>query len=458
MFRKANFTLLISFITTVSFAQSSDSIIIRKIYTEALSNGLAYGWLDHLVNNIGGRLSGSPEAEKAVLYVENELNAVNPDRIFKQDVMVPHWVRGAKETAEVRMANKKTIPVSICALGGSISTPKEGIKAKMIEVKDFDELKKFGSELIKGKIVFFNHPMDPANYNTFKSYGEAVKYRWGGASQAAKYGAVGVVVRSMTLAYDDYPHTGAMGYVDTIPKIAACAISTKGAEILSNALKAEPQLDFIYKQNCRMLPDTLSYNVIGEIKGSEYPEEIILAGGHLDSWETGKGAHDDGTGVVQCMEILNLFRKLNIHPKRTIRCIAYMNEENGGKGGEKYAELAKQNNEKNIVAIESDGGGTTPRGFSLKGDSLVSERIKQWSGLFVGYGIHEWEKGYGGADINHLENQGTFLIGLNVDSQRYFDYHHAASDTFDKVNKRELELGAASMAALMYLISEYGLR
>ena len=444
--------------TSYSHAQNKDSAVIRNIYTEALSNGKAYGWLDFLTNNIGGRLSGSEEAAKAVLFVEEELNKINPDRVFKQEVIVPHWVRGEKESAEFLMSNKKSVVVSICALGGSISTPKEGVKAKVVEVKNFEELDKLGMEKIKGKIVFFNHPMDPSNYSTFDSYGEAVRYRWGGASKAAKYGAVGAIIRSMTLSLDDYPHTGSMGYNDSFPKVPTCAISTIGAATLSAALMEDPALVFIYKQSCRKLPDVKSYNVIGEIKGSEYPEEIIVAGGHLDSWDTGKGAHDDGAGVVQSMEILNLFRKLDIKPKRTIRCVAYMNEENGGKGGEKYAELAKLNQENNIAAIESDGGGSTPNGFSFKGDSLSADRIMQWDKLFKPYGMYKWIKGYGGADIDHLKDQGTLLIGLSVDSQRYFDYHHAASDTFDKVNRRELELGAASMAALVYLMSEYGLK
>lgn len=439
-------------------SQETDSTVIKKIYSEALSNGKAYAWLDHLSNSIGGRLSGSPESIKAVSFVEEELNDVNPDRIFKQEIMVPHWIRGNKETAEIISANKKPVAVSICALGGSISTPKEGIKGKVIEIKDFDALEKAGMDKIKGKIVFFNFPMNPVNYSTFQSYGEAVRYRWGGASKAAKYGAIGAIIRSVTLSTDDNPHTGAMGYADTLPKVPVCAISIKGAETLSAALKEDPNLDFIFKQFCRTLPDTLSYNVIAEITGSEHPEEIIIAGGHLDSWETGDGAHDDGAGVVQCMEMINIFRKLNIHPKRTIRCVLFMNEENGGKGGEKYAEAAKTNNQKHIAAIESDEGGTTPRGFSFKGDSLASNRIIQWRKLFEPFGMHEWSAGYGGSDINHLEDQGTLLIGLQVDSQRYFDYHHSANDTFDKVNRRELELGAAAITSLVYLLSEYGLK
>ena len=350
------------------------------------------------------------------------------------------------------------LPVTICALGMSIATPQGGLFAPLIEIKNFDELAKKGKSGIEGKIVFYNHPFDQTFINAFRAYGEAVPYRWAGAARAAYYGAKGVVVRSMATSVDDFPHTGSMGYADTVPKIPACAISTKGADELSDAIKKYPELKFFFKQSCEMKDSVLSHNVVGEIKGSEHPEEIIIVGGHLDSWDTGKGASDDGAGVVQSMELLNLFKTLNIKPKRTIRCVLFMNEENGGKGGEKYAELAKQNNEKTIAAIETDAGGFSPRGFTFKGDSIQIEKIFTWKNLFEQYGLHIWQRGYGGADIDHLEKQGTLLIGLSPDSQRYFDYHHAASDTFDKVNRRELELGAASMAALVYLISEYGLK
>ncbi len=440
-------------------AQSNDSLNIRKIYNEALTSGKAYGWLDYLCNSIGSRLSGSAQAELAVNYVKKELDQLKFDRVFLQDVMVPHWVRGEKGNAFYKPTTAGALlPVSITALGMSIATPQGGLFGPVVEIKNFDELAVKGRKEIAGKIVFFNYPMDPTFYNTFRAYGEAAKYRWSAAARAGYYGAKGVVVRSMTLATDDFPHTGSMGYSDSVQKIPACAISTIGANELSDAIKMYPQLQFFFKQSCEMKDSVLSHNVVGEIKGSEHPEEIIIVGGHLDSWDLGKGAHDDGAGVVQSMEVLNLFKALNIKPKRTIRCVAFMNEENGGRGGAKYAELAKQNNENTIAAIETDGGGTSPRGFSFKGDSMQIEKIFSKKYLFEQYGLHVWMHGYGGADIDHLEKQGTLLIGLSPDSQRYFDYHHAASDTFDKVNKRELELGAASIAALVYLISEYGLK
>jgi carboxypeptidase Q len=436
-----------------------DSAIIKKFYNYALTSGNAYEWLDTLSNKIGGRLSGSKEAAQAVTWGEKLFRSLNVN-VIKQECMVPHWYRG-KEKEMGTIMSKSTgsyTGVSICALGGSIATPNEGVSGKVIEIKNFEELEKLGRKNIEGKIVFYNRPMDATQINTFSAYGNAVDQRWAGAMKAAPYGAVGVVVRSMTLAVDDNPHTGSMGYNDTIPKIPACAISTKGANLLSELLKKNPDLEFVFRMSCEKLPDEKSYNVIGEIKGTEHPEEIIVVGGHLDSWDLGKGAFDDGAGVVQSAEVLNLFNALGIKPKRTIRAVMYMNEENGSKGGEKYAELAKQNNEKHIFAIESDAGGTTPRGFSFKGDSLMIEKLLSWKKLFEPYNLYTWFRGYGGADIDHLEKQCPVLSGLSVDSQRYFDYHHAASDTFDKVNKRELELGAASMAALIHLISEYGLK
>ncbi len=453
---KHKITLLLLLAAICCRAQTNDTAIISAIYKEALIQNQAYKWLEQLCTIAPKRLSGSAGAEKAVDLVFNQLQSIKNISVYKQDVLVPHWVSGDKETAYIESGKDKT-PLSVCALGRSIGTSAAGLKGNIIEVKDFDELDKLG-EKVKGKIVFYNHAMNPEYYNTFRAYGEAVRYRWAGANRASKYGAIGVVVRSVTLALDDFPHTGSMANYDSVPPIPACAISTIGAQKLSDAIAKNKNLQFYYKASCKTLPDAPSHNVIGEIKGSEFPEEIIIVGGHLDAWETGDGAHDDGAGVVQSMDVLRLFKALNIQPKRTIRCVAFMNEENGGKGGEKYADVSKEKKENHIAAIESDGGGATPRGFSFKGDSAVVERLMKWKELLNPYGAGDWIKGYGGADIDHLEDQGTLLIGLMPDSQRYFDYHHAASDTFDKANKRELELGAASMAALVYLLSEYGVK
>jgi len=455
MFRKI--LLLAIILPFFSFAQNNDSLIIRQIYDEALVNGKAYSWLEHMCVTIGPRLSGSTNANKAVDYLFIELNKLKVDRVFKQDVMVPHWIRGEKEIAWYLSNGKKEI-VNVTALGGSIGTGDNGVSAPIVQVNDWEEMTKLGKEKISGKIVFMNHVMNPKYINPFQAYGESAKYRYATASKAVVLGAKAVVVRSMNVSVDDYPHTGAMGYVDSLPRIPSCAISTFGAEKLSAAVKADTSLKFYFRQTCDTLKDVLSYNVIGEIKGSEFPDEIIVVGGHLDSWDLAQGASDDGTGVVQSMEVLNIFKALNLQPKRTIRFVAFMNEENGTRGAKKYAELAKKQNEKHIAAIESDEGGFTPRGFSFLGDSTQMQKLMLYKKLFTSYGLHDWIPGYGGSDINPLGDQGTMLIGFSPDSQRYFDIHHSALDTFDRVSRRELELGAASMTALVWMLAQYGVK
>ena len=452
--KKLILLLAISFCLTAN-AQQSDSLIIAKIVNQSLTNSKCYPRLKYLCKNIGPRLSGSLNGEKAVEYVNQLCIDQKIDTTYLQPVTVPHWVRGQKEQAYYKVNGKKT-DVAICALGGSIATPKKGLSANVIEVYDFEEIKKLGRENIEGKIIFMNHPMKDSYVHTFDAYGEAAKYRWATAQTAAQYGAVGVVVRSMTLAMDNNPHTGAMGYSDTIIKIPACAISTMGAEELSKAIKNNTEVQFYFKQSCELFPDAQSYNVIGELKGSENPEEIIVIGGHLDSWELGEGAHDDGSGIMQSLEVLRIFQNLNMKPKRTIRFVAFANEENGSRGGKQLLVLAKERNEKIIAAIESDEGGFTPRGFSFNGDSLKMQHVMSKQELFYPYELKYWEEGYGGTDINYLKEVGALLIGFVPDSQRYFDVHHAATDVFENVNKRELDLGAGSMAALVYVLSEYG--
>ncbi|NLP58817.1 M20/M25/M40 family metallo-hydrolase [Lutibacter sp. B1] len=433
----------------------TDSLAIKKIFDSALTKGECYQWLDTLCNTIGGRLSGSPEAEKAVKWGENLLTSLKFDKVWLQPVMVPHWVRGKKEEAYFT-SNGTTYNVPICALGGSISTSKNGVKGEVIEVKSLEEAEKLGEQL-KGKIVFFNRPFDDTLIETFRAYGGCVDQRYSGAKVTGKFGALGVIVRSMTHNIDDFPHTGAMSYGE-IPeneKVPTAAISTKAANLLSETLKTNPTLEFFFKQNCETLPDAPSFNVIGEITGSEFPEKYITVGGHLDSWDLADGAHDDGTGIVQSIEVLRLLKLNGIKPKHSIRVVLFMNEENGLRGGKKYAEEAKNNNEIHIAALESDAGGHTPRGFSFDSNSENYNLFMSWKPLLAPYGLHEIDKGYGGADIGPLKSETISLFGYKPDSQRYFDYHHAATDTFDKVNKRELELGAASMTSLIYLLDTY---
>jgi hypothetical protein len=455
------FILLVSF--QISMAQTSeinqkeDATTIKQIFDTALTSGKAHDWLRFLSLQIGGRLSGSVEAEQAVEYTQSELEALGLDRVYLQPVMVPKWVRGAPEFAYIETTPGVTTTVPITALGGSIATSSMGLKAGVVEVKSLDELEQLGRAKIEGKIVFYNRPMEPTLINTFAAYGGCVDQRYSGAEAAAKFGAVGVIVRSMNLRLDDFPHTGAMSYGD-LPldqRIPAAAISTKGADLLSATLSLNKQTQFYFKQNSRNFPDVKSYNVIGEIKGSLYPDEIMVVGGHLDSWDLGDGSHDDGAGVVQSMDVLSLLKQVGYRPKRTIRVVLFMNEENGLRGGNEYARVALAEGEKHVFALESDSGGFTPRGFSFDTDKETFEQIKSWSTYFYPYLSDRFELGGSGADIGPLKPQGLILAGLKPDSQRYFDHHHSDNDRFEHVNKRELELGAAAMTALIYLMDNY---
>ncbi|MES2284557.1 MAG: M20/M25/M40 family metallo-hydrolase [Bacteroidota bacterium] len=450
-------SLLINLSITPGIAQT-DSAMIKKIFNEALTNGKSYSNLDYLSNKIGGRLSGSPEAQKAVEWTFKAMKEAGADTVYLQECMVPHWVRGEKESAKIiSLVTGSSKEVPICALGGSIATPAKGITAPVIEVKSFEELAKLGKEKVEGRIIFFNSPMDPTQIETFNAYGDAVMFRWAGASEAAKYGAAAVVVRSCTLLQDDNPHTGVMGYKDSINKIPACAISTNGANWLSENLKTNKNLQFYLKMSCQTLPDEKSYNVVGEIRAAKKSNEYIVVGGHLDSWDTGQGANDDGSGVVQSIEVIRIYKALGIKPKCNIRAVAFMNEENGGRGGKKYEELAKLNNEKHIAAIESDAGSFSPRGFSSDVTPQVKLKLKSWRPLFEPYGIYSFDRDGSGSDIRPLKDAGVPCFELLPDSQRYFDYHHAPTDIFENINKRELELGGAAMAALIWMISQHGL-
>jgi carboxypeptidase Q len=442
-----------------AYSQSPDQVTIKQIFDEALAKGKSHDMLRELCVNIGPRLSGSPGAAAAVEWSRHKMEDLDFDSVWLQPVMVPHWVRGYQEVG--RIINSKKIgtkEVVITSLGGSIGTGPSGVSAGIIEVKNFDELKQLGTKAVQGKIIFFNRPMDATKINTFAAYSGAVDQRGNGAVEAAKLGAVAVIVRSMGSGIEEYPHTGGMRYVTGVKLIPAVAISTKHAELLSKLLKEEKDLQFYLETHCEILDDAPSFNVVAEIRGSEYKDEIIVVGGHLDSWDLAQGAHDDGAGCVQSIEVLRLLKSMSYKPKRTIRAVMFMNEENGLRGGTKYAELALANKEKHIAAIESDRGGFTPRGFTMSTTEGVKNIIKSWKPLFEPYDLWDFNQEGGGADISPLIPQGVPQIGFLPDSQRYFSVHHTPEDTFDKVDKRELELGAASMAALVYLIDKYGLK
>jgi carboxypeptidase Q len=452
--------ILLSLISLLSFdiiAQefNNDSIQLRDIYTEALENGEAYENLRFLCKEIGPRLSGSENAQKAVEWSYQKMKSYGFDKVWLQEVMVTHWERGSVEKCSLLNDKDEKFDLSITALGGSISTDRE-IIAEVIEVASLDDLKSRSDEEIKDKIVFINQPMDQSLIQTFHAYGACAGIRVWGASEAAKKGAVAVINRSLSSNDDDHPHTGVMAYKDSIPRIPAAAISVHSAEVLHQSI-INQQKRLALELSCQMYPDAKSYNVIAEIKGSEKPDEVIVVGGHLDSWDIGEGAHDDGAGVMQSLEVLRLFKELNIKPKRTIRCVLFMNEENGNKGGKGYAKAAIESGEIHFMAMESDRGGFTPRGFSIDGSKEQVKAIQEFSPLFESYFSDLIVPGYGGVDINPLKPSGTVLIGLVPDSQRYFDVHHSANDVFESVNKRELHLGAAGMASLIYLIDKYGL-
>ena len=451
--------IILIFLSFLNLNSQDDKEIIKRIFDNSMSKSKSYELLDHLSNEIGGRLSGSLNAERAVKWGKNELVKRGFDKVWLQEVMVPKWVRGPKEFALIETQPGTTFNVDVCALGGSVATPSVGIKAQVVEVKSFDELKELGKDKIDGKIIFFNKPMKPNEVSTFNSYSLAVNQRVNGAQEAVKYGAIGVIVRSLSLRLDDFPHTGVMSYGDLPPsrKIPAAAISTNASEKLSNLLKINPDLKFLLRQQCKQYEDVKSHNVIAEIKGSMYPDEIILVGGHLDSWDLGDGSHDDGAGVVQSIDLLNILNKSGYKPKRTIRVVLFMNEENGLRGASKYAEISKKNLLNHIFALESDAGGFSPRGFSFTSNDENFEEISKWKSLFEPYLIHYFERGGSGADISALQTNDNVLAGLRPDSQRYFDFHHAANDTFDAINKRELELGVFAMTSLIYLVDKYGI-
>lgn len=442
-------------------AQNDDDVeMVGDIFDNVLTQSSAYNWLHYLCKNIGHRIAGSPAGAAAVEYTRQMLDTMGCDKVWLQPVKVPYWTRG--NIAECRIINSQIagdIKLSACALGYSAATDITGLSAEVIEVKSVSELEKMSDDKVKGKIVFFNAPMDPTKVSTFSAYGEAGHQRTAGPRKAAEKGAVGALVRSLTLKADDIPHSGVTIFDDVQP-IPALGLGIQSAERLSALLSKEKQLKVYIRLDCKKHKDQLTYNVIGEIKGSEFPDKIILVGGHIDSWDLGEGAHDDGAGCVQSMEVLHAFKRLGIKPRHTIRCVLFANEENGLKGGSTYADEAKNKGEIHVAAIESDGGGHTPRGFGM---DAVPELLKtayaktqKFREILAPYGFYELVTGGSGADIGPLKNQNVVLFGYRPDSQRYFDYHHTENDVFESVHKRELELGAAGIASLVYLIDKYG--
>lgn len=435
-----------------SINTESHNKIAQQIVESALREQKGYEYLRELCE-FGPRLSGSENSMKAIHWAYEKMKTLGFDKVWLQPVMVPHWERGNVESCTILNFNKK---LSVLALGGSIATPSEGITAKVIEVKTFEELEKRKEEA-KGKIVFFSRALDQGNVNTFSGYGGAVDQRVKGAIEAAKYGAVAVVIRSITTRHDNVPHTGVMDYVDSLPKIPAAALGNIDADFLSNELKENPHLKINLKLNCKTLPDAQSYNVIGEITGTEFPDEVILVGGHFDSWDVGHGAHDNGAGCIQTLEVLDLMKRLNINLKRTVRCVFFINEENGVRGATEYANYADTSKQVHLAVLESDRGAFTPIGFYAETDSTeIISRLQSWIPVLEKANIEWIRKGGSGVDVQKIKNA-KLHMGFVPDDQRYMDYHHSANDVFDAVHPREFELGAAAIAIMVYLLSEEGI-
>ena len=432
----------------------SRDAVVREIFENALLSNVAYENLRILCETTEGRIAGTPEAAAAVEFTRQIMAGMELDSVYLQEVMVPNWQRGEPEVARAVSAKMGTADLNVLAFGLSVGTGPDGLVAPVVELHHLDQLDELGREGLEGRIVFFNRPFDHSYYNTFRGYGATVDQRFRGPAMAAEYGAVATVVRSITSADHDYPHTGVTRFVEGGPNIPALALSPVAADKLSGWLKKDPELTLYLRNTSHRLPDVLSYNVIGEIRGSTYPNEIITVGGHLDAWDNTQGAHDDGAGCMQSIDVLRIFRELDIQPKRTVRAVMFMDEEIAQRGGNKYAELAAERGEEHYFAIESDRGAFTPRGFSIDTDSERLAAMKTLKVYFTPFGMHEFFAGGSGVDIAPLKNyyDDVTLVGLVVDSQRYFDLHHAASDTFDQVNRREMQLGSAAMAAVIYLV------
>jgi len=445
--------IIVIILTLISFSLNGQDPgkILTSVFDEALTDTTAYANLRYLCKNTRGRLDGSPMAQKAVEFTYKALIAAGADSVWLQKVPVPSWERGF-EKCRITSTVKGSNDLSISALGLSVGTSEKGLVSNIVEVHDFEELKTIGRKGIEGKIVFFNRPADNKLINSFSGYGSAVNQRTQGASEASKYGAIAVIVRSATQSLDDFPHTGVTRYEDGVKKIPAVAVSTKDAELLSQWLKTDSSLICNLISTCKNNPDTWSYNVIGEIRGSVMPDQYITVGGHLDAWDITEGAHDDAGGCVQSIEMIRLFRKLGIKPKRTVRAVMFMNEEMSGTGGRTYAEEAKKKGEIHYAALESDRGVMSPRGFGFDADGIKLEKLQSLSKYFIPYNIRDFDMGGGGSDISPLKAMGALQIGYMPDTQRYFSYHHSANDTFEQVNIRELQMGSAAIASLIYLI------
>ena len=423
--------------------------VLKKIVAEGMQHQHAYRLLEQLTA-IGPRLGGSQEAVEAAELTRRMMEEIGLDIVHLEPVSVRQWIRGPAEQARIVGGEE----LSVMALGGSVGTGKKGVEAEVVEVQSLEECDSLG-EKAKGKIVFFNRPMNPTLLNTFRAYGGAADQRVHGASRAAAQGALAVIIRSMTMRADDVPHTGIMRYDPNHSKIPAAAVSIKGAELLSDRLKKGSAKVYL-QMECEEREPVIRHNVVGDLRGRELPDEYVVVGGHLESWDAGTGAHDDGAGCMQALEAVRILKKLGVRPKRTIRAVMFMDEEMGGTGGRAYAQAEARKKEKHVAAFESDAGGFLPLGFGVRGSEEQVAAVAKFAYLMEHLGMFYIRAGFGGVDINPLWEQGVVTIGLQPSSQRYFDVHHSDNDVIDAVNPRELELGAVAMAVMVYVLAEEG--
>jgi len=452
LYQMKRILFLILVITSINSFAQSDSTFIRKIYDEALENGQSYENLRSLCKDVGARITGSAEAEMAIKWGEKLLNSYGFDKVYLQEIQVPHWERGTKEAAWITNEKGETIKLDILALGGSVGT--NGlIEAEVIGIENLEALEQLSEKEVQGKIVFLSQPFDQKNIQTFKSYGACYPIRGKGTNEAGKLNALAVVIRSLATPEDDFPHTGIMRYEEGVHKISGAAMSTKNATLLSAWLK-KGKVTLKMEMDCKTYPDVTSYNVIAEMNGKD--DKIITWGGHLDSWDVGDGAHDDGAGIVHSIEAMRILKKLGYKPNHKLRCVLFMNEENGNMGGKSYAKIASENKEEHICAIESDRGGFLPMGFDVNGTDKQLSLVRQFKPLLADFELFRFNKGFGGVDIGPLREYYPDMIqlGMSINSQLYFNYHHSNNDVFENVNKRELELGAAAMATMIYLMDK----
>jgi len=449
--------MLLSFLFPVlslvsSSAGNNDSLFLHSLSDEIMLHGTCYDNLHVLTKTIGHRLSGSPQAERAVQWGKKALEAAGADSVWLQPVEVPLWTRGT-ETLKLQLDGRSFVPVPVLSLGNTEGTGGKVLEQQVLCVPDLDSFERVPAAQVKGKIVFFNYRFRQEIINTFYGYGDAVKYRWVAVNKAAEKGASAVIIRSVSTGADDQPHTGSSRYNEGVPHIPAVAIGNHSADRLALACAGSGARARLVS-HCGMKGTRRSWNVIGELKGTVAPEKIIVAGGHLDSWDVGEGAHDDGAGCVQSIEVIRTLKALGIRPKHTVRVVLFMNEENGVKGGTAYADSALARKEQHIFAMESDAGGFSPRGVGLEMPEAVKEQVRSWASLFYPYGVYDFSQEEGGVDIGPLKKQGVPLAGLLPDPQRYFDLHHSANDVFETVSHRELKLGAFVMTAMVWLVDQ----